>query len=224
MRKITIDSDLQLVCPSIELSCISCDVSIRGKLDDLWKLIVQRCDELASTLKTGDIKSVRAIAAARQAYKDCGKDPARYRLSAEALLRRVVSGKGLYQINNVVDLLNLISISTGFSIGGYDEAKLVGDIRMGIGKANEPYEGLGRGELNIEGMPVFRDDAGAFGTSTSDSERTGVSENTKRFLMVIVSYKGTEGIEEATGMALDYLTNFADGKNFETEVFGFSTE
>lgn len=224
MKNFTIDSDLQLACPNIHLSCIACDVSIGDKLDDLWTLIDQRCNELSTSLKIEDIRQKQAIAAAREAYKACGKDPARYRLSAEALLRRVVSGKGLYQINNVVDLLNLVSISTGFSIGGYDEAKLVGDIRMGIGKANEPYEGLGRGKLNIAGMPVFRDDVGAFGTSTSDSERTGVSETTKRFLMVIVSYKGDEGLKEATKMSLEYLTIFADGKNFETEVFDFPIE
>ena len=158
------------------------------------------------------------IAAAREAYKACGKDPARYRLSAEALLRRVVSGKGLYQINNVVDLLNLVSISTGFSIGGYDDDKIVGDIVMGIGRPYEPYNGLGRGEMNIEGMPVFRDEKGSFGTSTSDSERTGVSENTRRFLMVIVSYQSIKMLAEATQMAIKYLKEFAEGKNVEAVI------
>ena len=222
MKKFTIDPDLQLVCPNIQLSCISCDVSIDGQVGGLWTLIDQKCNSLATSLKTEDIRHNKAIAAAREAYKACGKDPARYRLSSEALLRRVVSGKGLYQINNVVDLLNLVSISTGFSIGGYDESKVVGDIRMGIGQAGELYQGLGRGDLNIEGMPVFRDGNGAFGTSTSDSERTGVSDNTKRFLMVIVSYNGVDGVEEATKMALEYLTNFASSAQFETEIFDFS--
>lgn len=222
MKKFTIDSELQQACPNIHLSCISSDVTIRGRMSDLWQLIDQKCNEISSSLKTEDIRHHSAIATGRLAYKACGKDPARYRLSAEALMRRVVSGKGLYQINNVVDLLNLVSISSGFSIGGYDESKIVGDIRMGIGKADEPYEGLGRGELNIEGMPVFRDERGAFGTPTSDSERTGVREETKRFLMVIVSYNGADGLSEATEMAIEYLTNFADGKEIEAEIVDFS--
>ena len=73
----------------------------------------------------------------------------------------------------------MISIKTGFSIGGYDAAKIEGDIELGIGKENEPYEGLGRGVLNIHKLPVFRDEQGAFGSPTSDSERTGVSQQAK---------------------------------------------
>jgi DNA/RNA-binding domain of Phe-tRNA-synthetase-like protein len=101
-------------------------------------------NEIASTLQIEDISQIPAISASRKAYKACGKDPARYRLSAEALLRRVVNRNEIYQINNVVDLLNLVSISTGFSIGGYDADKIDGDIIYGIGKPNEPYIGIGR--------------------------------------------------------------------------------
>ncbi len=218
MRKISISEELVSLCPDIQLSCIECDVEITKMNEDLWKIIDRRCKDLSAVLVTEEIKNHPAIAASRKAYKSCGKDPARYRLSAEALLRRVVSGKGLYQINSVVDLLNLVSISTGFSIGGYDAEKISGAIEMGIGKPAEPYVGLGRGELNIEGMPVFRDDNGAFGTSTSDSERTGVNDQTKRFLMVIVSYGGIEGLEDATDMAITCLSEYASGDNFETQI------
>jgi DNA/RNA-binding domain of Phe-tRNA-synthetase-like protein len=216
MRTISIDEQLKKACPDIHLSCISCSVSVQGFQADLWQLIDAKTREIKENLTIEEIRHNPNIAASREAYKACGKDPARYRLSAEALLRRVVSDKGLYRINNVVDLLNLVSISTGFSIGGYDEDNIAGDIVMGIGQANEPYQALGRGELNIEGMPVFRDEKGAFGTSTSDSERTGVSENTRRFLMVIVSYQSVEKLEETTQMAIQFLTEFAEGKNFET--------
>ena len=218
MRTISIDEKLRKACPDIYLSCIFCSVTVQENQADLWQLIDAKSRKIQEDLTIEEIRYNPDIAAAREAYKACGKDPARYRLSAEALLRRVVSGKGLYQINNVVDLLNLVSISTGFSIGGYDEDKIVGDVVMGIGRPDEPYNGLGKGELNIEGMPVFRDQKGAFGTSTSDSERTGVSENTQRFLMVIVSYQSSEKLEEATQMAMNYLSDFAGGKAFETVV------
>jgi DNA/RNA-binding domain of Phe-tRNA-synthetase-like protein len=215
MRTISIDEQLKKACPDIYLSCISCSVIIQEFRADLWTLIDAKSREIKESLTIEEIRHNPNIAVAREAYKACGKDPARYRLSAEALMRRVVSGKGLYQINNVVDLLNLVSIGTGFSIGGYDEDKIAGDIVMGIGLPHEPYHGLGRGALNIDGMPVFRDEKGAFGTSTSDSERTGVSQNTRRFLMVIVSYQSNEKLEEATQMAIQYLTEFAGGKNVE---------
>lgn len=221
MKNISIDSVLHANCSEIQLSCISCDIEIEEKSTSLWKLIEQQCKELASKLKTEDIRYIPAIASARKAYRACGKDPARYRLSAEALLRRVVNGKGLYSINNVVDLLNLVSINTGFSIGGYDADQIIGDICMGIGEAAEPYRGLGRGDLNIENMPVFRDEKGAFGTFTSDSVRTGVSDQTTHFLMVIVSYCGDYELNEATRMAIQLLTDYSKGKQFKTKTICF---
>jgi DNA/RNA-binding domain of Phe-tRNA-synthetase-like protein len=159
-----------------------------------------------------------AINASRRAYKACGKDPARYRLSAEALLRRVLKRGEIYQINNVVDLLNLVSISTGFSIGGYDADKIEGDAAFGIGEKDEPYSGIGRGELNIECMPVFRDRNGAFGTPTSDSQRTSVSLNTKRFLMIIINYGASTSINEATEMAIYLLKKYAKATNIELKT------
>ena len=218
MKHIAIGDDLAACCPNIQLLCIECEVQVEDHRDDLWQLMDQKCREISGSLQMEEIRHIPAIASSRRAYKSCGKDPSRYRLSAEALLRRVVNGKGLYHVNNVVDLLNVVSITSGFSIGGYDAGAIAGDIVMGIGKKHEPYEGLGRGELNIEGMPVLRDEQGAFGTPTSDSERTGVRNHTSRFLMVIISYQGTEGLDEAGNTAMKLLTQYASGCRIETRL------
>lgn len=215
MHKITISRELAESVPTVELSCIACDVQFADKNNQLWEEIEEKITELRSTLRIEDISRLPAIAASRKAYKSCGKDPARYRLSSEALLRRIVNRGEIYQINNVVDLLNLVSISTGFSIGGYDAEKIEGNVVFGIGKKDEPYAGIGRGELNIEGMPVFRDDKGAFGTPTSDSERTAVSPETRRFMMVIIDYGTTGLLESATEMARQLLEKYAGAKNLE---------
>jgi len=139
-------------------------------------------------------------------------------LSSEALLRRIVKGSDLYYINNVVDQLNLVSISTGYSIGGYDADKIEGNVEFGIGRLNEPYIGIGRGELNIEGLPVFRDLKGAFGTPTSDSERTMVTEKTKKFLMVIIGFGANEKLNEASKMAVSLLKEFAGADKIEMNI------
>lgn len=214
MREIRIAENLTTKVPKLELSCIECDVVIQEKNDNLWNDILAKNDELNSELKVEQISQLPAILASRKAYKVCGKDPARYRLSAEALLRRVLKRKEIYQVNNVVDLLNLVSISTGYSIGGYDVLKIIGDIEFGIGQKDEPYEGIGRGALNIEFMPVFRDAKGAFGTPTSDSVRTSVSSETKRFLMIIINY-GATSLSLATEMAVELLQTYARAKNIE---------
>lgn len=221
MRRISISDDLSECCPHIHLLGIECDVSVESCRNGLKEMMDARCRAISETLTMEEISAVPAIDRARKAYRACGKDPARYRLSAEALLRRVLNGKGLYHINNVVDLLNLVSVSTGFSIGGYDADQISGDIRMGIGRKHERYDGLGRGELNIAKMPVLRDDLGAFGSPTSDSERTGVREETKRFLMVMMSFYGNDGLREAGESAVQLLTDFAYASRFEmAEITG----
>lgn len=189
------------------------DVIVAESIDELIAEIISKITQIRQTLVVEDISKISVIDAARKAYKACGKDPARYRLSAEALLRRVVSGKELYQINNVVDQLNLVSITSGFSIGGYDAAKIQGDISFGIGVAGEPYRGIGRGELNIEGLPVFRDGLGAFGTPTSDSQRTEVSGQTSRFLMILIDFGGDDQLETAKQMAISLLKKYCRATN-----------
>ncbi len=218
MQKITITDDLAARAPGVKLACILCDFVPEEKNEKLWNKILLKINRLASTTTIEDISRIPAIAASRKAYKACGKDPARYRLSAEALLRRVVNRNGLYQVNNVVDALNLVSISTGYSIGGYDAGKINGDVTFGIGQPNEPYSGIGRGELNIEGMPVFRDGLGAFGTPTSDSGRTMVTPETKKFLMIIIDYAGSPNLPEAVELAKELLENYAQATNFEIKT------
>lgn len=133
------------------------------------------------------------IAATRKVYRSCGKDPSRYRPASEALIRRLLQGKELYQRDTLVDLVNLASIAYGYSIGGFDADKFQGDtLTLGMGKAGEPYEGIGRGTINIEGLPVYRDQIGGVGTPTSDNERTKMEMNTTHLIVLINGYDGNE--------------------------------
>lgn len=224
MQEVKISNELFTKVSDVELSCIECDVVLEEKSDTLWNEIQNKVKQLSTDLKVEEISKIPAISASRKAYKACGKDPARYRLSAEALLRRVIKRGEIYQINNVVDLLNLVSISTGFSIGGYDVNKIEGKAVFGIGEKDEPYSGIGRGELNIEYLPVFRDQKGAFGTPTSDSQRTAVSEDTIRFLMIIIDYESSEQINEATEIAIALLQKYAGSTNIEQKTIKYNEE
>jgi DNA/RNA-binding domain of Phe-tRNA-synthetase-like protein len=218
MISVTIQEELKMLCPNLRLGCIEADVKVSDSDESLLASISNRIQEIHHKLSVEDISKIPVITDSRKAYKACGKDPARYRLSAEALLRRVVSGKSLYQINNVVDQLNLVSISTGFSIGGYDVAQIQGEITFGIGRADEPYQGIGRGDLNIEFLPVFRDQFGTFGTPTSDSQRTGVTSETSQFLMVLIDFGNSRELEEAMQMAVDLLAKYCHAKNVELSI------
>ncbi len=188
MKKVTISTEIKTKCPELRLGCISCRVEPIATSDNLHQRIKQKQEELAAKYTIEEISTHPINGQTRNGYRACGKKPGRYRPSAEALMRRILQGKDLYSISNVVDLINMTSFSSGYSIGGYDVDKVSGEIVLGVGKENEPYEGLGRGVLNIHKMPVFRDDAGAFGSPTSDSVRTGVTLDTRNFLMIFLDF------------------------------------
>lgn len=209
--RIHISPELREKCPALTLGCIQSRVRVAPSDEGLLTLLDEQAEVLAATLSLDEISRLEVIHATREAYKATGKKPGRYRPSAEALLRRIVSGKGLYRINNVVDLLNYLSITTHFSIGGYDLDRIAGDVEAGIAREAEPYEAIARGPLNIEGLPVLRDALGAFGTPTSDSERTQVRPQTTHFLMVVFNFGGHPGLEGICQEAVELLGRFAAG-------------
>lgn len=129
-------------------------------------------------------------------------------------------GIDLYQIDTLVDLINLVSLRTGHSIGGFDADKIEGStLVLGVGKAGEPFEGIGRGVLNIEGLPVYRDAVGGIGTPTSDHERTKMDLGTTHILALVNGYNGKEGLQEAAEMIQSLLRKYAGSDGGEVYYY-----
>lgn len=213
--EIIVEDKIETVCPSFVGACVEADVENSAYSEELWKLIDEQCEKIRQTLTTDTVKDISAIAATRRVYKACGKDPSRYRPSSEALIRRVLQGKQLYQIDTLVDLINLASITYGYSIGGFDAGKFSGDtLSLGVGREGEPYEGIGRGMLNIAGLPVYRDAIGGVGTPTSDNERTKMGLATRRLVALVNGYDGNEETVRATAQLIIRLVErFCNGRN-----------
>ncbi|MDD4778499.1 MAG: phenylalanine--tRNA ligase beta subunit-related protein [Fermentimonas sp.] len=207
--KIEIGEEILEVCPGFHLAAIYCNVKNTKFNENLWIEIDEFINHFSSSYKMADIKKRPAINATREVYKKLGKDPNRYRPSGEALCRRLLNGQGLYQIDTLVDLINLVSLKTGYSIGGFDADKIEGDLRLGVGKADEPFEAIGRGTMNIEGLPVYRDSIGGIGNPSSDEERTKITPDTTHLLMLINGYSGREGLDEAVEYSINLLKKYA---------------
>ena len=191
--KIIVSEEIESVCPTFVGACVEANVVNTPYCQELWDEINTLGEKYRQTLTTESLKEMSGIAATRKVYRACGKDPSRYRPASEALIRRMLQGKELYQRDTLVDLVNLASIAYGYSIGGFDADKFEGDtLTLGVGKAGEPYEGIGRGMINIEGLPVYRDKTGGVGTPTSDNERTKMSIDTTHLVVLINGYDGDE--------------------------------
>ena len=190
---INVSQEIESVCPEFVGACVEAQVVNTPYCEELWQEIEALGERFRSELTTESLKDMTSIAATRRVYKACGKDPSRYRPASEALIRRMIQGKELYQRDTLVDLVNLASIAYGYSIGGFDADKFVGNtLTLGIGREGEPYEGIGRGLLNICGLPVYRDAEGGVGTPTSDNERTKMTLDTRHLVVLINGYDGNE--------------------------------
>jgi DNA/RNA-binding domain of Phe-tRNA-synthetase-like protein len=210
---VTIDEALKNKCPRVALGCITAVVEAPPAPPELTALMNKRVDEILKLPFARGVLESPEITATRAAYKALGKDPARYRGSAEALLRRIVACKGLPQINAVVDIINLVSVESRLSIGLYDLANVNGDITFRAGRAAETYKGIGKYDLNLEGLPVFSDATGPHGSPTSDSERTMVTSATKNVVAIIISFSGAATLQRWNPRMVECMEKFASGRD-----------
>ena len=212
MKKIVVDEKLLEKC-NVSLGCLFYNTNVIKNNEELWNYLEKEVIiEIKKKYTLENLTNQVNIKSSRDAYKFLGKEPSRYRVSSEALIRRILQGKDLYKINNVVDTNNLISIKTGYSVGSYDLKNVEGNIEFRIGKNGEKYKGIGKDIINIENLPVFSDDIGAFGSPTSDSIRAMITENSKEILTIIISFNGKTGLGDAIILAKEYLIKHANAE------------
>lgn len=218
---IQVSDEIEFVCPGFVGAAVSANVENSEFDARLWDEIERIGESYRSKYTTETIKLIPGIDATRCVYRACGKDPSRYRPAAEALIRRMLQGKKLYQIDTLVDLVNLASIAFGYSIGGFDADKFVGNtLKLGIGREGEPYEGIGRGMINIAGLPVYRDAVGGVGTPTSDNERTKLSPSTTNILVLVNGYDGNElSVKANAEYLIELLEKYAKGHNCRYHLY-----
>lgn len=217
MIPITISAEFKALVPNVVVGRITAGVRNSLHDDTLWREIEAVAARFQG-MTMDEARKFPPIKALRDAYRKLGNDPTRYRGSNEALVRRISQGKDLYRVNTVVDVNNLVSLETLHSAGTFDLGRVQPPIVFRVGQPGEIYPGIGRGEIKIEGLPVFADQVGPFGSTTSDSERTMVRLDTTRIMMVIISFLGAEGMDAALERAAGLLEKHAAATELETGV------
>ena len=138
----------------------------------------------------------------------------RYRLACESLFRRLVKGNGLYRVNNVVDAGNVLSIELAKSTAVLDYDKLQGDIYIRIGTIDDIYYGIGRGLINVTNIPLYVDEVSPFGSPTSDTERTSITMDTKKILLMVICFDELDK-DRIESLSLDIFKKYTYATNIE---------
>jgi DNA/RNA-binding domain of Phe-tRNA-synthetase-like protein len=213
--------EIQIKLPGVKLGIVEAqDVRVEAQHLDLTTLLEEVCARKQKEFTVESLAEAESIRAIRALFRGWGMDPSKYRPASEALLRRVVQGKGLYRVSNVVDIGNLVSIETGWPLGCYDRSRIDTPVVLRHGLAGESYEGIGKKTWNLEGRPVLADPAGPFGSPISDSTRSMITESAKNVVIVIyVPEKSSDATAELAMKRLcERLTTFAGASKTESAI------
>lgn len=202
---------------------VVCGADNSGVDDELTTLLQEQEQKVQERFPgTSSWADIPVVAAWREAYRKFGVDPHDYRSSIEALIRRVVKGSLLPQINKIVDLYNLISLKHMVPVGGEDLDKVKGDIVLGFARGDEPFIPLDEAEERPpdRGEIVYKDEAGILCRKWNwrESNRTKMTENTKNAILVVEGLPptGREEVHSAIEELAGLIKKFCDG---EAKIF-----
>ena len=217
--EVSIDRRLFDVYPEIRLGLLSFRAEIKAPDEAFWTYMNNEVlPKVRADIDGKEWNEISGIRGSRTAYKAFGRNPGRYRVSSEALIRRVRRGDELYHINSVVDVNNLISVESGLSVGSYDLGKIHGAITLRKAENGEGYSGIGKDFLDMENMLVLTDEEGIFGSSMSDSTRAMVTEEAHDILVVIYCFENDIDLEKLLSHAQNAFEKFASVSEAESWI------
>jgi DNA/RNA-binding domain of Phe-tRNA-synthetase-like protein len=225
----------QSVSPGGFITSITISPQIEDSFSDLHVLVslvgditVRRADPRLEAFKEEVIRETRGSYEAEslkdellfRVYRDffwsLKVDPTKNRPAAEALIRRIVSGKPLPIINTLVDAYNLASIKTGIAIAAFDADRLQGNLTMRYAEKGERFLGIGmKKPLPLQGGEiVVQDDENLVAIYPyRDAEDSKVTEATKNVLLLFCGVPGISVAElaDARKVTADFITRFCGG-------------
>ncbi len=213
--RLQLDESLKTRIPGVTFGMVTIQgVTVRERDERLWQQVETLCQQQAREFALEKLAEYAQIAAVRGLQKSFGFDPTRYRPSSEALLRRVLKGQGLYQINTAVDVNNLCSLEFLLPMCIYDLRNVAGQIVVRVGEPGEEYPGIGRQVFQIAQKVIIADDHGIMGSTVSDSERTKVTTATTDILLAIYAPAGKDPhlIQQYAALAGKRMVEFNGGQ------------
>ena len=175
------------------------------------------CGDVKRKYSLETLKDVSAFRSYRDFFWNAGIDPTKIRPAAEALVRRILAGKPIPLINNVVDSYNLASIKTEVALAAFNRDELKGGLLMRTGKSGEQFLGIGMNEvMQLEGREIVICDEEKLVAvyPYRDADKSKVSSGTRNVMLLVC---GVPGIDEeilsgAGRVALELVTKFCGGE------------
>ena len=214
--------EIGIELPGVKLGVLEADDLQVVPVDVAFaKLMDEVCDRSRREFTLESLAEAQETRLVRAMFREWDMDPSKYRPSSEALLRRVVQGKCLYRVSNVVDICNVGSIEVGWPFGCYDRSRIRSPIVFRHGAAGESYEGIGKKMWHLEGRPVLADPDGPFGSPISDSTRSMITESAREILTVIYAPAGAPdaSLEKTLARLGDRLTQFAGAHATRASIY-----
>ena len=217
-QTIRIAPALKALWPEAALGILQYEVEVAPSGDALLRDFEAALAALSERYSLETIVKNPHIDATRRAYKALEKSPHEYRNAAEAMLRRIVKGNGLYHINSVVEINNWISVSSGYSIGSYDLSRLGDTIELRRAEDGAHYDGIGKSSVNIGHLPVLFDENGPFGNPTSDSRRAMIHPGKRAVMSVIYAFDGEAALAEWMDLYAEKLNRYCGVEEVERRI------
>jgi len=213
-----IDSELKTRFPDLNVLTLHIKgVQIHKRGAELEKFKVEVMRQVRNDYNLDSVKDHPTFRAYRDFFWSIKIDPTKIRPAAEALIRRILAGKPLPSINTLVDAYNLASIKSRIALATFDADKLEGDLLMRFAEEDEQFYGIGMKKPLIlkGGEIVVSDDKKLIAVYPyRDADNTKVTEETENIMMLVCGVPGIpkENLENASRVALEYITRFCDGE------------
>jgi len=108
------------------------------------------------------------------------------RCAVESLLKRAKNGKGVGNINPVVDIYNSVSLEWAFPVAAEDMDQIQGDIHLTVAQGGEPFRPIGEDEVEtaLPGEVIYHDahDVISRCWAWRDSARVEATEDSQNLL------------------------------------------
>lgn len=219
-----IDNKIKSDFPGISFAYVTIsnvDIKKSNKdLESFKKAVVEN----ASEISMDSISNIASISSYRELFKKSGTDFHSKRPSPEALLRRVIQGKGIYNINTAVDAYNLAVIETHIGLGGFDFDQISEPVTLRYSKKGEKVRLLGDDEDTIlrDNQVIYSDSNGPITMDLNyrDIDKTKITEKTKNIILFADGGVGidTDVVVSALKKGAEYIQKYCGGEVSEIKL------